>query len=272
MTATSAHSANGTSSTANPFLRDAIASLRTVQVPGTPATYANRAALRAMGLRWDPVGRRWHGTTTTDQVRILREQLGLEVRCFGTLNPPRGPSPPRPPAPAPKVSGAPQAIRDHDPVKRLHDGLQTNPSGSSHPRPFVPGTRTRAEARVAYRDTDEDAEPEEVVTQCRRFTVLEITSGLADDSREADEKQVERRLRDLRARVKLARATVSRTPGLAEILAADWKKTAGFYTRFGISESMFGHGVPNCTFGEEGTIDQVPAAPITDPSNSTDGG
>ena len=52
MSAISAASANGTSSSpANPFLRDLVASLRTVQLPGTPATYANRAYLRDLGLR-----------------------------------------------------------------------------------------------------------------------------------------------------------------------------------------------------------------------------
>jgi hypothetical protein len=140
MTATSAHSANRTPSTAN-SLRDLVASLRTVVVPGSPATYANRAALRAIGLRWDPLGRRWHGTTNMARIRELRERLGLEVRCFGVLEPPHGPSPPRRPAPALVASIAPHTVRDPDPVRRLHDG-----------------SRTRAEARVAIRDPDEDAE------------------------------------------------------------------------------------------------------------------
>jgi len=65
---------------------------------------------------------------------------------------------------------------------------------------------------------------------------------------------------------------VATTPGLAETLVSDWIKGAHFYARFGISERIFGHGVPNCTFGEEGTIDQLRTAPITDPSNSADGG
>ena len=68
MTALSAHSANGTSSSsANPFLRDLVASLRTVQLPGTPATYANREYLGDLGLRWDPQGHCWHGTTTAER-------------------------------------------------------------------------------------------------------------------------------------------------------------------------------------------------------------
>jgi hypothetical protein len=200
-------------------------------VPASPATYANRAALRAMGLRWDPVGRRWHGTTTLEQVRELRERLGLEVRCFGTLEPPRGPSPPRPPAPALVPSIVPRAVRDRDPFRRVHDG-----------------SRTRAEARVVYRDGDEGAE--EIATPTRRFGVFEITSGLPEDSREGDERAAERHLRDLRRRVKRARAMVATTAGLAESLTNDWQTAARFYARFGITETQFRQGVP-AGFSEE---------------------
>ena len=71
----------------------------------------------------------------------------------------------------------------------------------------------------------------------------ETTSGLPDDSREEDERQEERWLRDLRGRVKAARALVSCTLGLAEKLARDWRKAARFYDRFGVTESQFLHGV-----------------------------
>jgi hypothetical protein len=89
---------------------------------------------------------------------------------------------------------------------------------------------------------DEDAE--ELPTQCRRFTVLEISSGLAEDSREEDQRAEDRRLRELRIGVKKARAMAASTPGLDEILAKDWQKAARFYARFGISQEMFRHEVP----------------------------
>ncbi len=54
MTAISAQSASDT----NPFPE------RTVLLPGSPATYQNRATLRELGLRWDPENHRWHGTAT----------------------------------------------------------------------------------------------------------------------------------------------------------------------------------------------------------------
>ena len=78
----------------------------------------------------------------------------------------------------------------------------------------------------------------------RRFSLLELTSGLPDDSREADERAAEWRLRDLRARVKHARAVVVTTPGLATTLATDSQKAASFYARFGITETQLRHGVP----------------------------
>jgi hypothetical protein len=217
MTAMSAQSASETPSTANPFLRDLVASLRTVVVPGSQATYANRAELRAMGLRWDPAGHRWHGTTTAERVRELRERLGLEVRVFGTLEPPRGPSPPRPPTPTVAAVHAVPSVRD--PAPRPRDG-----------------SRTHAEARTVYR-ADEDA------VAHSRFSERDITSGLPDDSREEDERAEERRLRDLRGRVKAARAAISRTPDARKVLRRDWVKASRFYTRFGISETHYKQGI-----------------------------
>jgi hypothetical protein len=99
--------------------------------------------------------------------------------------------------------------------------------------------RTRFESRVLFRDQNEDAE--EIATPTRRFSLFEITSGLPDDSREADERAAERRLRELRARVKAARAVVATTPGLAYTLQRDWRKAVEFYARFGILEDQFRH-------------------------------
>ena len=97
-------------------------------------------------------------------------------------------------------------------------------------------SRTRVEARVAFPSLEEE---DEVATSTRRFSVMETTSGLPDDFREEDERAAERHLRDLRGRVKSARAVVAGTPGLTEALAKDWRKAARFYARFGITEEMF---------------------------------
>jgi hypothetical protein len=103
-------------------------------------------------------------------------------------------------------------------------------------------SRTRFESRVAFGGPDEDADG--VATPARQFALLEITSGLPDDSRVADEKQAGRRLRDLRARVKVARAAISANPDAAEVLRQGWVKAARFYARFGLTEAMFRRGIP----------------------------
>ena len=59
------------------------------------------------------------------------------------------------------------------------------------------------------------------MTPGRRFSLLEVTSGLPDDSREEDEREEARRLRDLRDRVRAARAMVATAPGLAGLLKRD---------------------------------------------------
>jgi hypothetical protein len=74
--------------------------------------------------------------------------------------------------------------------------------------------------------------------------VWEATSGLPDDSREADDRAEDWHLRDLRGRVKVARALASRNPSLTEAIAGDWRKAARFCARFGITETQFRYGVP----------------------------
>jgi len=214
MTAISAQGASQTTSS--------LAANRTVILPGSPATYANRAFLKGLGLRWDLEGHRWHGTASAENVRALREQLGLEVRCFASLDVPTEIVPRGPIAPTP---GGP---------RRPHDS-----------------SRTSFESRLAFADPDEESG--EVAIQGRRFSLYEITSGLPDDSREADERVEARRLRELRARVKVARAAVSTTPGLADTLALNWSKAARFYARMGVTESLLRHGVP------PGSVDDLPA-------------
>jgi hypothetical protein len=218
MTATSALSASKPPS----ILAD-----RTVLLPGSPATFAHREALKEMGLRWDPAHHRWHGTTTADRVCELREGLGLDVRVFGGLEePPKQPNPPKPAArrPVPERTEA----RPHD------------------------GSRTRAEARVAFPTLGE--EPDEILTSSRAFSVREITTGLPDDCREDDEREDARRIHDLRGRVKAARRLVAANPDVDRVIAGDWHKAAYLYARFGITEGMFRNGVAGQPQGDEFAI------------------
>ena len=110
-------------------------------------------------------------------------------------------------------------------------------------RPRTPrdGSRTRAEAHLAFPDVEE--ERDEVEVGARRFNLQEIASGLPDDSREADKRAECRHPVDRRSRVKIARTVLSRMPGLAAILRERPDRAARFYARFGVSEAFFGHGV-----------------------------
>ncbi len=79
---------------------------------------------------------------------------------------------------------------------------------------------------------------------------MAFATPVPDDSREADERAAARQLRDLRARVKLARAMVATHPGMAETLAGDWRKAAWFHAQFGIAEGQFRNGI-RAPFREE---------------------
>jgi hypothetical protein len=199
---------------ANPFPSTVNAHVR---VPGSARTYEVRDVLRGMGLRWDPVSHAWHGTLPVEQGSRLVRELGLRPQIVPTIE-----------------AFASQAV----PVAGQRPPV--GPRGPVPPRVPRDGSRTRAEARVAFRDADLDDDG----VDSRRFSLVEITSGLPDDSREADERAAARQLRDVRARVKAARAVVGGTPGLSETLQADWKKAAAFYGRFGITDGQFRRGVP----------------------------
>jgi hypothetical protein len=74
------------------------------------------------------------------------------------------------------------------------------PCGSAEVAPpKAAANGTLSKSRLAFGSEDEDAE--EIATPTRSFSLLEVTSGLPDDSREEDERAAEQRLRDLRGRV-----------------------------------------------------------------------
>jgi hypothetical protein len=217
MTAMSAQRASGNATDANNP-----AAIAHIRIPGSPRTYEVRDVLRGMGLRWDPLSHAWHGMLPGDQGSRLVRDLGLKPQIVPTIEAFGSewtPEPSRAPA------GRSEPPRSPIRVPRPHDG-----------------SRTRAEARLAFPVADDD--PDEVEVGNRRFSLLEITSGLPDDSREEDERLAERQLQDLRGRVKAARAVASATPGLTEILTRDSQKAVQFYAQYGITEEIFRKGVP----------------------------
>jgi hypothetical protein len=212
MTAMSARSASE--------LANADLASRHVRVPGTARTYEVRDQLRGLGLRWDPATHAWHGTIRAGQEVVLERELHVRAQVVHPIEAftrEASPAPtvgPKPPEPKPRAAGGPRG-------------------------PFRDGSRTRVEARTAYCESDEEGEGAPTHS---RFTVWDTTSGLPDDSREADELAAARRLRDVRGRVKAARASLSSAPGAADAMRTDLRREAAFYARFGITQAQFRHG------------------------------
>jgi hypothetical protein len=203
-----------------------LASSRRVRVPGTARTYEVRDQLRGLGLRWDPATHAWHGTIRAGEEVVLERELRVRaqvvhpIEAFATEASPAPPAGPKPPESRPRSAGEPRGR-------------------------FRNGSRTRAEARTAYREDEEEGEDVPIHS---RFTVWDTTSGLPDDSREADERVAARRLFDLRGRIKAARAALSAVPSAAESMRVDWTRESAFYARFGISQYHLRNGAPSvCT-------------------------
>jgi hypothetical protein len=160
-----------------------LASSRHVRVPGTARTYEVRDRLRRLGLRWNPATHAWHGTNRAGEEVVLERELRVRaqvvhpIEALATEEGPAPPVRPQPPEPRRRASGEPRV----PPRER---------------------SRTREGARTAYRERA-DEEGEEVPVHSR-FTVWDPTSGLPDESREAEERAGGRRLRDLRGRVRAA--------------------------------------------------------------------
>ena len=149
-----------------------------------------RDVLRGLGLRWDPQTRAWHGTLPANESAILGRELGVK----------------------PQVVTPIEAFAATEIAQNAPNAPPTPPAGSRPPQPRqVPrdGSRTRLEARAAFSNENLDGS----ATFPGRFTIEDITSGLPDDSREADERAAARSLADLRGRVKTARAALATVPG-----------------------------------------------------------
>ena len=203
-----------------------------IRLPGTAWTYAARELLKAIGLRWDPATHAWHGTATaSERAKLVSVGAPREVR----VAPLESFADPASEEGSPSVPPQPPAAPD--PPRRPPPNF---PAGALR-RDY---SRSRAESRTFHRfageEKDEayaDVDSEDPSTT-RRFTAWETTRGLPDDDRVEDERRAARALRDLRARVKAARALVARTPGLGAVLSSDPARAARFYAGFRITEQL----------------------------------
>jgi hypothetical protein len=188
---------------------------------GNGPTFRLRATLRAYGLVWSPLDHRWEGPVTPDQARFLTERCGLTpIQSTETSRGPFG-----------IARKGPGAVLTPSRALAVAMASWTRPHNASH---------TRAEARIAFGGSSDEAEGE---ARAGGFSLLEITSGLQDDSREADERREARALADQRGRVKAARAVLGVCPGAGETIASDPRKADAFCERFGVTLAQLRKGV-----------------------------
>ncbi len=178
-----------------------------VSVGAGPASYDHRSELKALHLRWDPNAREWSGVVLGSDIGTL-EGLGLlvEVRSGSVSRPslPRGPSAP----------GRQRAPRDAQ-------------GGSAPRRP-----RDHAKASVeAYLPKGE----RESLGRLSRFTLLDITSGLADDTREDDQRARAAVEAERKGRVAAALAALEAHAVARAQVFHDQTRCVMFCARFGVT-------------------------------------
>ena len=148
-----------------------------ISVGAGAASYAHRAELKALHLRWDPAAREWSGVVLGADIGAL-EGLGLAVEV-------RQRRQPREPV-------APGQKRDHA-------------------KASTEAYAGQAEGRVS-----------------QHFSLLDVTAGLPDDSREDDQRVRAQVERERQGRVRAARAVIQAHPGLETVLARDQTKLTLF--------------------------------------------
>ncbi|MDE1819978.1 MAG: hypothetical protein KGJ23_11415 [Euryarchaeota archaeon] len=176
-----------------------------VGVGAGPASYAHRAELKALHLRWDPVAREWTGVVLGSDIPSL-ESLGLVVMVRSGVAPlpslPRGPSVPGRRQPRDPQGSAPRRPRDH--------------------------AKTSVEAYLPKGER-------ESLGRLSRFTLLDITSGLADDTREDDQRVRAQVEAERKGRVAAALAALEAHPVARAQVFHDQTRLRLFCARFSVT-------------------------------------
>ena len=186
-----------------------------VLVRGSKRTFELRERLRAVGMKWMPHTHAWSGVVPVE-VFPQMEAEGLHPLAV---------------------------VPEGHPLDRFREAFVEKAHELPSPKAPVrkPGIRARKEAPVKTSPQERAA----VFLQEHGWKVQDITANLADDDRAADERKVERHLRDLRSRVKAVRALIGADASIAQTLATDREKARVFYAIHGVTEAQVRHGVPD---------------------------
>ena len=191
------------------------AELATVVLEGSPQTYDVRNVLRALGLRWDRAAHHWHGSLRVPERARLEAEFHLPIQLVEVL---------------PPVSSATPTVEDpQGPV----GAIRWAHANCAEKRPWN-GSRTGQMAIMGPKGGSLGIEEEDGVDG-RRFSILEVTSGLPDDSRDSDEHFRALIQRQRRGRVAAAQAALEAHPEARELVMRDQTKQRLFCARFGIT-------------------------------------
>ena len=169
-------------------------------------TYAYREKLKALHLRWSPLEREWTGVVLGPDISTLRE-LGLAVEVRD------GPAPggssrggaPVPPAPL----RSRRALREPSGLARKRDQAKASVEAYA-----ARGVQGRESARLS---------------------LLDVTAGLPDDSRDMDERVRARAEREREGRVAAALAALEANPVARAQVYQDQTRCARFCAQFSVS-------------------------------------
>ena len=207
-----------------------------VYVRGDQRTFELRERLRAAGMHWLPDSCSWSGIVPESFVPQMQAE-GLQV-----------------------VPLVPEGHR----LDRFAERESVTPVPSERVPAHKPRSRPRKEVHVRLSDEQRAG----VFLPEHGWDTRDITANLADDTREADERRVERRLRDLRSRVKSVRALINADPFIQVTLATNPEKAAAFYAIHGVTSVQVRQGVPDVNVAEleweelvEALHGQYPMAP-----------
>ena len=184
-----------------------------VLVRGDRRSYELRERLRAAGMQWLPDTHAWSG--------LVPESFVSQMEAEGLR-------------PIPLVP-------EGHPLDRFAERESVAPAPSPKASVGKPRARPRKETPVKVSEEQQVAAflPE------HGWTLQDITANLVDDDRAADERRVERHLRDLRARVKAVRTRISVDPSIRQTLVTNPEKAAAFYAIHGVTEAQVRRGVPD---------------------------
>jgi hypothetical protein len=181
----------------------------TVAIRGDQRTFEARETLKRAGLRWNPTAHAWWGSVPVETANELTG-IGLPVLEFIPDEHGGGVADPVAPIPTPAL-------------------VQPRPKRQSP---------TRRHKLTVNGPTGEVFGP-------REFDDHDVVANLPDDSREEEERNIRRYLRDLRLRVKAVRALLSTNPSIGETLATNPEKARAFYAIHHVTEAQVKGGVPD---------------------------